>query len=467
LVLLVNLVKQDKNRTHPPTPIAMMLAAPLGGICEEDEEEAEEEEAAEEAAIEQEKQQRQTEAEAAEAEWGDIEEFRIEQAKAAPAPEARGVAAACARAAFKAIPYREAVTHFRNAEYCIAHTDGTYDIRFVDKVELGVLPERVKRASASDNENDNGTDGSPGAGSGSGSGAGGSTLLFETGANVQAKRRGSSVWEPATVSQVRRIEPHAPRSKRAGIFSCMFVPPRVSYPKGTGERDLIFCIAKCALDDDEPVHIRMLQTVNKKLLSYDMKSKDAPRFGKHWEDIGFQGSDPATDLRGVGMLVVLQMLAFVYAHHTLTVDIQRYSENGNKYPVMALSTNFPEVCLCVLRDGRLHGEINKRKDVAGVINELFFAQWFDFYERVRSDGGVCGPKWIQHKEDVKNECKKSPLAMLQRFREFGKEKQFTEQAHFTNIDDKNLGKSNAAGAGAGAGTDGGGAGPMPSRYAAK
>lgn len=29
------------------------------------------------------------------------------------------------------------------------------------------------------------------------------------------------------------------------------------------------------------------------------------RYGQHWELIGFQGTDPATDLRGVGMLGIL------------------------------------------------------------------------------------------------------------------------------------------------------------------
>ena len=30
---------------------------------------------------------------------------------------------------------------------------------------------------------------------------------------------------------------------------------------------------------------------------------DPPRYGGHWEEIGFQGTDPATDLRGVGMII--------------------------------------------------------------------------------------------------------------------------------------------------------------------
>lgn len=32
------------------------------------------------------------------------------------------------------------------------------------------------------------------------------------------------------------------------------------------------------------------------------------RYGDHWQDIGFQGSDPATDLRGTGCLGLINIL---------------------------------------------------------------------------------------------------------------------------------------------------------------
>lgn len=32
-----------------------------------------------------------------------------------------------------------------------------------------------------------------------------------------------------------------------------------------------------------------------------------PRYGPHWTALGFQGDDPATDLRGAGMLGLLQL----------------------------------------------------------------------------------------------------------------------------------------------------------------
>ena len=125
---------------------------------------------------------------------------------------------------------------------------------------------------------------------------------------------------------------------------------------------------------------------------------------------------------------------------------------------MALSTNFTETCLRVLREGRLHTEINKKKNVINVINELFYAQWFSFYEQFRAEPA----RWIQHKEDTKAEALRSPVALVARFRDAMKKKVYTEQQSFTDMGDKSLGMQ-AAGASAGAGA-GDGAG---SRYAAR
>merc|ERR1712216_9169 len=148
------------------------------------------------------------------------------------------------------------------------------------------------------------------------------------------------------------------------------------------DRDLVFCMPKCCFDDARPIHPRMLQAVNRKLLGI---SSDVPRYGNHWQDIGFPGSDPTTDLRDVGMLVLVQMLAFADEHQSVAVRVQRLSENGDKFPVMALATNWSAICLQLLRDGKLHSMMNRDKDVLAVVHALFAAQWWDFYSRMRAE----------------------------------------------------------------------------------
>ncbi|GBM93770.1 ELMO domain-containing protein 3, partial [Araneus ventricosus] len=74
------------------------------------------------------------------------------------------------------------------------------------------------------------------------------------------------------------------------------------------ERDLFFAIALCPFDTSDEIHMRVLQTLYKTLTGTD---RDCPRYGKHWEDLGFQGVDPGTDLRGVGFLGLVHLLSLI------------------------------------------------------------------------------------------------------------------------------------------------------------
>lgn len=49
------------------------------------------------------------------------------------------------------------------------------------------------------------------------------------------------------------------------------------------------CVCVCAgqVDNSQTVHLRVLQTIYKRLLGCRL---DCPRYGPHWENIGFQGS---------------------------------------------------------------------------------------------------------------------------------------------------------------------------------
>jgi hypothetical protein len=42
--------------------------------------------------------------------------------------------------------------------------------------------------------------------------------------------------------------------------------------------------------------------------------KSYQRYGSHWGEIGFQGRDPATDLRSAGILSLIYWLTFIEEH---------------------------------------------------------------------------------------------------------------------------------------------------------
>ena len=120
------------------------------------------------------------------------------------------------------------------------------------------------------------------------------------------------------------------------------------------ERKLIFAISKKQLTDEKPLHFEVLLTLYKLLTGSKL---DCPRFGSHWEQIGFQGNDPATDLRGVGCLGLIQPLYLVMTPELfpLSKDMYLISLNENQnFPFLVLSINVTRIALHALRDGLLN-----------------------------------------------------------------------------------------------------------------
>ena len=74
-----------------------------------------------------------------------------------------------------------------------------------------------------------------------------------------------------------------------------------------------FHLCKVHWDPDNPLHLGMLQTCYFRLLAIadatpESRSQQCPPRGDHWNLVGFQGSDPCTDLnRSMGLLAVLQV----------------------------------------------------------------------------------------------------------------------------------------------------------------
>nr|KAF6446602.1 ELMO domain containing 3 [Rousettus aegyptiacus] len=111
----------------------------------------------------------------------------------------------------------------------------------------------------------------------------------------------------------KRIQPTIRRTGLAALRHCLFGPPKLH--RGLREeRDLVLTIAQCGLDSQDPVHGRVLQTIYKKLTGSKF---DCALYGDHWEDLGFQGANPATDLRGAGFLALLHLLYLVMDSKTL------------------------------------------------------------------------------------------------------------------------------------------------------
>ncbi|KAM6432261.1 ELMO domain-containing protein 3 isoform 1-T1 [Liasis olivaceus] len=200
-------------------------------------------------------------------------------------------------------------------------------------------------------------------------------------------------FQTADLSDCRKkIRPTIQRRGLAAMVHFLFGPPRL-HQQLQSERDLALAIAQCGLDNNEKVHMRILQTVYKKLTGSRF---DCARYGAHWEDLGFQGMDPGTDLRGAGLLGLMQTLYFVMDSRILPVarEIFKLSHHEvQNFPFCVMSVNITRIVIQVLREERLSRECNRRQQVIAVLNDLYvavFLRLFNIWKTQRktiSDSG--------------------------------------------------------------------------------
>ncbi|KAM4804909.1 ELMO domain-containing protein 3 isoform X5 [Urocitellus parryii] len=146
----------------------------------------------------------------------------------------------------------------------------------------------------------------------------------------------------------KRIQPTVRRTGLAALRHCLFGPPKL-HQGLREERDLVLTIAQCGLDSQDPVHGRVLQTIYKKLTGSKL---DCALRGDHWEDLGFQGANPATDLRGAGFLALLHLLYLVMDAKTLLMaqEIFRLSRHHIQFPFCLMSVNVTRIAIQALRE---------------------------------------------------------------------------------------------------------------------
>ena len=186
-------------------------------------------------------------------------------------------------------------------------------------------------------------------------------------------------------SELKRIQPEVQYSGLKAVSHKMFGPPKITRRQLKQERDLVFAIAQHKLDYTEPLHSSVLQTIFKRLTG-GTESVDCPRFGSHWEVIGFQGSDPATDLRATGFLSLFHLLYLVDVKDRLTLTHKIYQlskSSRNPFPFCVLCINITRIALAALREGYLTKECRRQGVVISVVSHFFVATLFYYYETFR------------------------------------------------------------------------------------
>lgn len=157
-------------------------------------------------------------------------------------------------------------------------------------------------------------------------------------------------------------------------------------PHFVAEGNRIIRIAGQTFDNRNKLHIRCLYTIFAKLTGNVVLGMK--RFGQHWEEIGFQGSDPSTDFRGVGLLGLFQLTFFVITPKICQLSKEIYDlsmDQVQHYPFAITSMNITQIVLQMLRDGSLNCFINRSDSVLIIFNQFYYGTFLYFHKIWKKD----------------------------------------------------------------------------------
>lgn len=206
----------------------------------------------------------------------------------------------------------------------------------------------------------------------------------------------------------------AVQSERAGgLFGKLFGSCSATKLPGSlaSERDQILAYSKVSFQNDNELHFDILRSIFIKLTG----NYNCPRYGSHWEIIGFQGKDPAMDLRGAGMLGLLQILAFVTSHCETLKEALAFSLKDKLNPPLCSSMlGVTLIVMDLVREGRLNGQINSQRSAINAINNIYFAIYYKIYSTFKNEN----MKIEQYQtllRDVTEATKRNPHRVLTEF----------------------------------------------------
>lgn len=220
-----------------------------------------------------------------------------------------------------------------------------------------------------------------------------------------------SMYEPDIVTNIQQ-------TGIAKFLAQLCGPPRLK-SELKSEKKFVFCMARCQFDNEEPTDFNLLLTIYKSLTG---TSLDCGRYGSHWTDIGFQGNDPATDLRGTGMLGLLTILYITREHKTLSQNLYQLSlSETQNFPFCVLLINLSRLALLALRSGHLNKECNKRFCVLPVVVDLFAALTYEYYKVWKNGGKTIRDSGYVLK-DLEQKTKSSSADLINNFKKYTNEK---------------------------------------------
>lgn len=137
-------------------------------------------------------------------------------------------------------------------------------------------------------------------------------------------------------------------------------------------------LRKTAYSSDNPAHERRLLKLWDLLMPYE--PLDA-RVTKQWQEIGFQGDDPKTDFRGMGLLGLENLIYFAQEYPSTATHVLSHSHHPRYgYAFAIVGINLTSMALRLLKDGNAQTHIYNTSKTLPTIRAFHQFYCYLFYE---------------------------------------------------------------------------------------
>eukprot|EP01023_Acetabularia_acetabulum_P017037 TRINITY_DN18451_c0_g1_i2.p1 TRINITY_DN18451_c0_g1~~TRINITY_DN18451_c0_g1_i2.p1 ORF type:complete len:227 (+),score=20.65 TRINITY_DN18451_c0_g1_i2:255-935(+) len=152
------------------------------------------------------------------------------------------------------------------------------------------------------------------------------------------------------------------------------------------QKERILQLAESKFDDKNNVHLQLLQSLYITCINNsNFRFEEIQRFGSHWENLGFQGNDPITDLRCGGILGLIQ-LHFLFFHDDKNArKIFEYAQHAHHgFPFSVLGINITKWSLSALKSQKYSRKFLGSKNCGNLVqgfNLFYCGAFYEFFRQ--------------------------------------------------------------------------------------
>ncbi|CAF0833340.1 unnamed protein product [Adineta steineri] len=185
-------------------------------------------------------------------------------------------------------------------------------------------------------------------------------------------------------------------------------------------------LTKYPCDMSDTIHLRILYTIYRRLTSSNEIFYTT--YGSHWENIGFQSTNPETDFRSTGLFSIFFLLYFVDSMYLpLAKQIYQFSLDPlQQFPFCCIGINLANILIKYLRQTltsqKSMQKLLNENTIIDLIGKLFIALYLNFYLIWRNNSYT-----IEHTQQVLSELEKilfnRPKTLVEEFDDYFRKRQ--------------------------------------------